>query len=421
MRDELVPDNAKGAPYFFLSYADNQRYGARFPTVDPWLDKFFADLSDQIRAQVGAPPEAGVGFMDREPLFGDDWPVRLERALAACRAFVPLYSRQYFASEHCGREWSAFTRRSPGGDGRGPTAIVPAVWIPVEPEFVPDVARLIPYDDFGVQAYADHGFYGIIKLSRYKESYATALARLAGKIVDAAVRSPATAGLMPDYPGRESAFGAPVAGMPGGRPLHVTIAAPSLGDLPQGRDRSYYGPAALDWAPYRPGSPRALATYVSDLARALGYRPRVSDLQERSGELLSGERPSAPGLLILDPWAALQDKCRELLRLLDSMDMPWIQVVVPWSPQDPESTMAERKLRVALEETLPRKLAEGGATSAMAVRGVPSLEGFTQVVPPLITTAARQYHRYAKARLWLGDVVERPRLIVSRQDLSGEE
>ena len=203
--------------------------------------------------------------------------------------------------------------------------------------------------------------------------------------------------------------------------MHITVAAPSLGDLPQGRNRSYYGPAALDWAPYQPGSPRALAACVSDLARALGYRPLVGDLLERGTALLSGERPSAPELLIVDPWAALQDKCRELLRLLDTMDMPWVQVVVPWNPQDSETALVERKLRVTLEETLPRKLAEGRATSALAVWGVPTLKDFTQVVRPLITTAARQYHRYAPVRLPIGAVVERPRLTVSGQDLSGGE
>ena len=421
MRDDLVPDNAKGAPYFFLSYADSLRYGARSPAVDPWLDQFFADLSHQVRVQLGASPETVVGYMDREPLSGDAWPARLDRALAACRVFVPLYSRQYFADEHCGREWSAFVRRSPGDGAAAPMAIVPAVWLPVDQELIPDAARAIPCDDAGVQAYTDHGFFGIMKLARYRESYAAALAYLAGKIVDTALRAPVANIPVLGYASLESAFGAGDVGMPGGRPLHITIAAPSLDDLPQDRGTSYYGPAALDWAPYQPGSPRALAAYISDLARALGYRPLVSDLEERSAELLSGERPSAPGLLIVDPWAALQDKCRELLRLLDTIDMPWVQVVVPWNTQDPETTLAERKLRVAIEETLPRKLAEGRATSALAVWGVPTLEDFTQVVPPLLTTAARQYHRYALVRLPSGAMVERPRLTVSGQDLSGGE
>jgi FxsC-like protein len=83
-----------------------------------------------------------------------------------------------------------------------------------------------------------------------------------------------------------------------------------------------------------------------------------------------------------------------LLRRLDTTDTPWVQVAVPWNPQDAETTMVEAKLRVTLEETLPRKLAEGRATSALAVSGIPTLEDFTQVVPPLITTTVRQYHRY---------------------------
>jgi len=414
MREELVPDSVENAPYFFLSYAHSQWNGGdNFPDLDPWEKQLFEDLCHQVRSLIGAPFDAPVGFMGSESLTGPDWSAALRHALATCRVFVPLYSPRYFELDQCGREWFAFARRLGGRDAAASSAIIPAIWAPVDLEFLPDAVRAIPCDDAGLQAYADLGFYGIMKLSRYRADYEKAVQHLAGRIVNAALRSTIGDGPVLDYSRLEGTFEATGWEMPGGRPLRITIAAPTMGDLPKGRGGYYYGTAARDWAPYRPGAPLALAEYLSDLARALGYRPFVGDLQEHGAELLNGERPSAPELLIVDPWASRQDKFRELLKRLDAMDKPWVQVVVPWNRGDAESTTAEAELRAALEEALHRKLAQGRAASALAASGVPALEDLNRVLPVVITTAARQYHRHAPARLPAGDVVERPRLSVS--------
>jgi FxsC-like protein len=415
MREELVPDSAENAPYFFLSYAHSQwNDGGDFPEVDPWVKQLFEDLCYQVKSLIGAPFDAPVGFMSHESLTGPDLSAALQHALATCRVFVPLYSPRYFELDQCGREWSAFARRLPSRDAFPPSAIIPASWTPVDPESLPGAARAIPCDHAGVQAYADLGFWGIMKLSRYRADYEKAVQHLAGRIKDAVVGSTIADGRVLDYSRLESAFETPGWEMPGGRPLRITIAAPSMGDLPKGRGTYYYGTVARDWAPYRPESPRALADYLSDLARALGYRPIVGDLQEHGAELLNGERPSAPELLIVDPWASRQDKVRELLMRLDAMDKPWVQVVVPWNRRDAETAMAESELREGLEEALHRKLAQGRVASVLAVRGVPALDDLARVLPVVITTAVRQYHRHAPARLPAGDVVERPRLSVSR-------
>jgi FxsC-like protein len=414
MREELVPDSAENASYFFLSYAHSQwSGGGNFPDLDPWVKQLFEDLCYQVRSLIGAPSDVPVGFMGHESLTGPGWSAALRHALATCRVFVPLYSPRYFEMDQCGREWSAFALRPRGGDVSASSAIIPAIWAPVDPGSLPGVARAIECDNADVQAYADLGFYGIMKISRYRADYEKAVQHLADRIVKAAAGSTIANGPVLDYSRLESAFAAAGWERPGARPLRITIAAPSMGDLPKGRGGYYYGTAARDWAPYRPGTPRALADYLSELARALGYRPFVGDLQEHSAELLNGERPSAPELLIVDPWASRQDKLRELLMRLDAMDEPWVQAVVPWNRRDAESATAEAELREALGETLRRKLAQGRAASALAAHGVPAIEDLTRVLPAVITTAARQYHRHAPARLPAGDVVERPRISVS--------
>ena len=122
---------------------------------------------------------------------------------------------------------------------------------------------------------------------------------------------------------------------------------------------------------------------------------RVGDLYQQEAELLGSERPSGPEVLLIDPWAVMQLECRQMLRRLDALDKPWVQVVVVWNRQDTEMQADAEKLRSALEAALPRTLREGRATSALAVRGVPSLEDFGAVLPTVIAAAGRQYLRYA--------------------------
>lgn len=416
MREDLVPGNAGDAPYFYLSYAPSRRNGGgNGPDLDYWVGQLFTDLCGQVNALRGTAPDSAVGFMDRELLPGRDWPDNLARALATCRVFVPLYSRRYFAMDHCGREWSAFALRLRGRAADAPSAVIPAVWAPVEQEFLPEAARSVPWDDAGVQPYADLGLYGIMKISRYRADYQKAVLHLAGRIVDAAASSPAIGSVL-DYGALGSAFGTTARGTRGGQPLRITIVAPSLGDLPDGRGSYYYGAAARDWDPYKPDSSQALADHVADLARSLGYRPFAGDLSEHDGELANGQPPSAPEVVIVDPWAARQDKFRQQLSRLNALDRPWVQVLVPWNRRDAESTAAEAALRDALDRALHRKLTEDRATSALATRGVPTLEDLDQVLPAVAAQAARQYQRHALAAPPAGDAAERPRLSVTKQD-----
>lgn len=97
----------------------------------------------------------------------------------------------------------------------------------------------------------------------------------------------------------------------------------------------------------------------------------MGDLYQHKGELLGSDRPSGPEVLLIDPWAAMQPECREVLRRLDPLDKPWVQVVVVWNRQDTQLQADAEKVRSALEAVLPRTLREGRATSSLAVRGVP--------------------------------------------------
>ena len=118
-------------PYFFLSYARTpKRDPADRDNPDRWVHKLYRDLCDAILQMTDVQP-AEAGFMDVENKVGAEWSPALIDAIKNCRVFVPLYSRRYFESDNCGREWFAFARREVTHRARGGErvdAIVPALW-----------------------------------------------------------------------------------------------------------------------------------------------------------------------------------------------------------------------------------------------------------------------------------------------------
>jgi FxsC-like protein len=408
------------APYFFLSYAHTPRQEGDPGDPDIWVGQLFRDLCSHILQLTNLPPGVPPGFMDRELRSGADWPARVAHALATCRVFVPLYSLRYFDSEQCGKEWFAFSRRALNHAARGAggsEAIIPALWVPVMPAYLPEAAKSIQFDhrELG-DRYSTHGFYGIIKLSRYSSDYEEAVYELARRIVDVAQNTH----IDPEHPARyeftASAFGVPGRTQGGRRRLRITVVAPDLSDLPPSRSGAHYGPAARDWNPYRPESVRSLADHAADLARNLGYRPEVGDLDEHLEALLGSEETCGPGLLIVDAWATTQPECQRKLQQIDALDKPWIQVVVPWNREDAEFAGAEAMLRQSLDVALRDKIAAGRMDCRIAVNGVPNLAAFGTVLPAVVQVAARQYLRNAQAYPPAGPGIERPRLIIPVTD-----
>jgi FxsC-like protein len=401
-------------PYFFLSYAHTPRHDSG-DSGDPdvWVAKLFNDLSGHIMQLTDLPRGANPGFMERRLRSGDHWPSELVQALATCRVFVPLYSRRYFTSQHCGQEWYYFTRRALNHAARvtGPVeTIIPAVWVPVDTLRLPAAARSIQVN-YGSEAYEVNGFYGLIKLSRFKDAYDEAVYSLAQQIVQAAERSLVQEGMVTEYDSLESAFGEEGRGMSGDQRLRITIVAPQRDGLPDGRlDASPYGQTARDWNPYNSDSVRRpIADHAAALARGLGYRVEVGDLYQHEAELVTSGPPSGPQILIIDPWALMLPRCQQLLQQLDALDTPWVQAVIPWN-RDGETVVAQDQLRVALDATIAHKLAEVRVTSWLAGHGVPTLDEFSVVLPRLILTAVKQYLRHAQAYPPAGPVIERPRL-----------
>ena len=175
-------------PYFFLSYARTPlRYPDDNEDPDRWVYKLYRDLCGVV-LQLTDVDAGEAGFMERDNGSGNGWSPDLVNALQRCRVFVPLYSRRYFESKHCGKEWFAFARREITSRARGSAmavAIVPALWTHMERSRIPRIAQSVQFDDAALgERYCAEGFYGIMKLQNYRADYQRAVHKLAERIVD---------------------------------------------------------------------------------------------------------------------------------------------------------------------------------------------------------------------------------------------
>ncbi|MEV7013602.1 TIR-like protein FxsC [Streptosporangium sp. NPDC051022] len=388
-------------PYFFLSYAHVPPHDP-VDTGDPnqWVEKLFRALCEHIMHLTRVPAGA-AGYMDRELRAGDNWSQTLSDRLSTCRVFVPLYSPRYFESDHCGKEWAAFLERAPRHGA--PDAIVPAVWAPMRTMTLPHAAQAIQFNhaDLGTR-YAEEGFYGIMKLNKYRSQYQMATLGLAQRIIQVAETTPMPHGRIRDYTTVPSVFGDHTPE----RPVTMTVVAPDLKHLPEGRDAYHYGRTPHEWDPYRSrDGMRPLADCAVEVARSRGFLPHVGTLDEHA-ESLAAEVPQAPGVLLVDPWATAADDGMESLRPVNQPGRQWISVMVPWNAQDYETVQQETRLRGCLREALGHKLTEPAANPS-----VPTLDAFKNILPDALHRATQQYFKHAPVYPPGGKKVDRPRLI----------
>jgi FxsC-like protein len=360
--------------------------------------------------------------MDRENKIGAQWSPELTAAIARCRVFVPLYSRRYFESDSCGREWFAFARREITHKARGEEvvdAIVPALWTRLGREKLPDVAQSVQFDHKLLgERYCTEGFYGIMKLQNYRADYQRAVHRLAERIIVVGDESDIVAdettlhrGAMPDFDSLPSAFGPASARRTAGGQLQIAVLAHDTSTLPVGRTPDYYGATPYTWSPYRPDYPQPVADYAQELAKkCLDCKPVVGAFEDGIAKWASNGRPVPPSLCLVDPWVSMSAKHQEQLSRLDQVEEPWVSVLVPWNSQDQGTHEAGDDLRANLQQYLGRKLAGVPRRCQMAASGIPTLQDFGQLLPEMTLIMLKRFRKEATAHPPAGPVIERPRL-----------
>ena len=405
-------------PYFFLSYARTpKRDPADKENPDRWVQKLYRDLCSAILQMTDVQP-AEAGFMDMDNKLGAEWSPELMTAIKNCRVFVPLYSRRYFESDNCGREWFAFARREvihQARPGERADAIVPALWTRLDRDRIPAVAQTLQYarPEMG-ERYCTDGFYGIIKLRNYRDDYQKAVHRLAERIIELGDKSVARADYdvqsmeRKDFESLQSAFGPASARRTTIGTLRISVLAHDTFTLPPGRARDYYGDTPHSWSPYQPGYPQPVAEYALDLAKkCLDCDPIIEAFEAES----LNDNPSVPpGICLVDAWVAVSDAYHERLRQLNELAVPWLSVVVPWNGDDEGFRAQGELLHAKLEEHLGGKLSSVPRRCRMAADGIPTIHDLGFVLPEMAMIMLKRYHRDAPAPVDAGPVLPRPRL-----------
>lgn len=415
-RADAVVSNIR--PYFFLSYARTpKRDPGDEENPDRWVHKLYKDLCDAILQMTDAQP-AEAGFMDVENKLGVEWSPELMDAIKNCRVFVPLYSRRFFESDNCGREWFAFARREVIHRARGGDrvdAIVPALWTRLDRERIPAVAKTLQYahPDMGERYCAD-GFYGLIKLRNYRDEYQMAVHRLAERIIDLGDKSVAHADHdvqvmeRKDFESLQSAFGPASARRTTDGKLQISVLAHDTFTLPPGRTREYYGATPRSWSPYQPSYPQPVAEYALDLAKkCLDCDPAIEAFQVKSS---NGDQTIQPGVCLVDAWVVVSDAHHERLRQLNELAAPWLSVVLPWNSDDEGFRAQGELLRAKLEERLGRKLSSVPRRCRMAADGIPTIQDLGLVLPEMAMIMLKRYHKDAPIPAAASPVLPRPRL-----------
>ncbi|MFJ7044505.1 FxsC protein [Streptomyces sp. NPDC101112] len=400
-------------PMFFMSYARVPAPRHRDVSQDPnrLVFQFFDELCADVARHANVSREE-AGFVERPGASSEN----SINALFDCQVFVPLYSKRYFGNPQCGRQWTAVTDGATQGVRRN---IVPVLWTPYSPTALPKrVKYQYPEEPEGIgeaaEEYARHGLHRLLderldlteRLDPEGEQAATRVAQvtdwLARRIVDLAARVPrqshSSGGRNPvrstTLAGLDDAF----ADLPLASPLNITVLAPTETQLPVGRDDVLYGPGVADWRPYGPAV-GPLVEQMKATARNLGFEPTVVPFHKIQAELHSTP-PTAPWILVVDPWALEDAQMACQAREFDRVRRPWTAVLSALSGDDAQTKEQSDRLRGLLAAHLPHFLGEGRAGEQEAVRGLAGADVFTRWFSELAVATKMRYLRYIHSQLF---------------------
>jgi FxsC-like protein len=142
-----------------------------------------------------------------------------------------------------------------------------------------------------------------------------------------------------------------------------------------------------------------VAKLANDLLRENEYDARVESYEECHDDLSAAE-PSAPGLIVIDPWFTLGESARTLLQGLDSLQRPWVRALIPWGNDDAETATSQEKLQESLRLSLPQMMNNSSANLRHALCAIPRTEDdFWDYAILMMQAAGLAYVRHAPTNI----------------------
>lgn len=314
-------------PRFVLSYA-------RLDGKD-LVARFFRDLNNEVVRSCGDDPN----YFDQIIELGDEWPASLTNALRTGRVLLPLYSHNFFTSEHCAREVQVFKlrRRLVAGDD-APKSILPVLWMPKRYEIPADVED-IQYTMGGLPA--EYEKYGIARLLQQKDledKYNQVLFALADLIQDAMKQNLPPLAVL-DYRSVDPAW--------------------RIGEIPLAtRPPAYYVAQFIyacaqgrDWAAFHPPSQKPIGILAMEASAAEQFHYEYVPLDgQLSDRIDAAARNKALVVLIVEPAAARAYEA--ILSSFDRINFRNCSVLIPVNDQDESLRTRTTELLADLREIL---------------------------------------------------------------------
>lgn len=190
----------------------------------------------------------------------------------------------------------------------------------------------------------------------------------------------------------------------------MVIAAPTVDRLPAGRSDTFYGPTSREWNPFYPCTRQTIGEYAAAVARLHSFDATVLPFEDGYSLLVNADPADGLGLLLIDAWASLDEHLAEQLRELDSLNLEWVGVMVPWNVEDEQTRQHADELRRALQAVLPNHLGAGRTFTPGVSAKIGTLQQFRTNLPEVMEAALFRYLNRVDAHPPAGDIPRRPRL-----------
>lgn len=404
--------------WFFLSYArrNDLSYGRTENNKDRQLiSKFFEDLAKEMSNRGPASISrkvAEVGFFDQAGIkTGDRWDESLATALRTSRVLVCLYSRAYFESEYCGKEFQVFQSRvrdfSVTRNASHLPLIIPVLWHPLNNlPLLPTCTSDIQYahDEFGKQ-YAVEGLEFIMRLQKFRDEYQEFLIRFATRLI--AVAEEHTLPILAECPPLKtvhSAFHAPMPApqivvMPNGAQskeddepklentgpgvVHFAFVAGSSRELHQVRTRleAYAERGGRYWKPYVPDVNKQAGFITQQALTDMELQQEVLPFSQKLlDQILEAEEGESNviTLIVVDPWSLLLDNYRRQLNKYDKANLVRCAILVVWNEQEQEPGIPPDDVELKVKQTFLTTLVNKNIYLRVNVSSEPNLRNEIQ-------------------------------------------
>jgi FxsC-like protein len=377
--------------WFFLSYArrNDLSYGRTGDNKDRQLiQRFYQDLVSEIisRGPASIPrTKTEVGFYDQARIeTGDKWDETLAKALRTSRVLVCLYSRGYFESEYCGKEFQVFQSRvrdySITRNATHLPLIIPVLWhrpdkFPSLPACTFDIQYV--HDEFG-SVYAVEGLEYIMRLQKCKDDYTKFLMRFTDKLIAVAEEHtmPALA-KCPPLKNIQSAFHAstPISQavvMPNGAQdevddeielenkgpgvVHLVFAAASSQELRQVRTKleAYTEWGGRYWKPYVPDVDKQVGFITQQALTDMELQQEVLPFNRKlTDKILKADEQESNViiLIVVDPWSLLLDSYHQRLNTYDRVNLVRCAILVAWNDREQEPGINPEDVKLKVRQT----------------------------------------------------------------------